>query len=364
MTESTLNQYRPTLVTPPGATISDLLEEKGIRQNELATRMGVTPKFINELVAGKAPVTPPTALALERALGTPANFWLAREAQYQEARARELQIVDLLENVSWLSEIPHRDMAKFGWIPNCASKVEIVSECLNFFGVASPTAWREQYVERTATTAYRMSTKVAASEGAVAAWLRAGEREGLKIDCAPYDRDAFLEAVQWARTQTTLTDPGKFVPALVARFASCGVAVAVIRAPTKCPISGAVRWLTPTKALIQLSFKYLRNDNFWFTFFHECGHIALHSKKLLFLESSEMDGGDENEADKFAADRLISPADWASFSPFLISDAAIREFANRVGVAPGIVLGRLQNEKRVPWSRLNHLKVTYKWVEE
>jgi len=363
MTESTLNQYRPTSVTPPGVAISDLLEEQGIRQNELATRMGVTPKFINELVAGKAPVTPPTAIALERALGTPAHFWLAREAQYQEARARDSESAELRNCIPWLSKIPHRDMVKYGWIRTCSSKVEIVSECLNFFGVASPTAWHEQYVERTAATAYRMSTKVAASEGAVAAWLRAGEREGLKIECATYNKDAFMEAVQWARTLTTVTSPADFLPQLLDRFAKCGVAVVVVRAPTKCPISGAVHWLTPTKALIQLSFKYLRNDNFWFTFFHECGHIGLHSKKLLFLESSEMDGADEKEADRFAADQLISPGEWASFSPLTYPEAAIREFAMKVGIAPGIVLGRLQNEGRVPWSRLNHLKVTYTWSE-
>jgi HTH-type transcriptional regulator / antitoxin HigA len=363
MTERTLNQYRPTLVTPPGVTISDLLEEQGIRQNELATRMGVTPKFINELVAGKAPVTPPTALALERALGTPAHFWLAREAQYQEARARESEAACLHDSIPWLAEIPYLDMVKFGWVRACSSKVEAVSECLNFFGVASTAAWREQYVDRTAATAYRMSTKVAASEGSVAAWLRAGEREGLKIECAPYDRDLFLETVIWARSLTTVTEPSEFLPQLLRRFAACGVAVAIVRAPRKCPISGAVHWLTPAKALIQLSFKYLRNDNFWFTFFHECGHIALHSKKLLFLEGERVDDGDEGEANTFAADKLIAPSDWSTFSPFLISDAAIREFANKVGIAPGIVLGRLQNEKRVPWSRLNQLEVTYKWVD-
>jgi addiction module HigA family antidote len=90
MSENTnQNQYRPRTVTPPGETIGELLEERSVRQTELATRMGVTPKFVNELIAGKASITPNTALALERALNLPAEFWLAREAKYQEALARE-----------------------------------------------------------------------------------------------------------------------------------------------------------------------------------------------------------------------------------------------------------------------------------
>lgn len=320
MTESVRNQYRPRVVSPPGTSIADLLEAQGIRQNELATRMGVTPKFVNELVAGKAALTPSTALGLERALGTPANFWLAREAQYQEARARVEETSALESILPWLAELPYREMIRFGWIPKLTDKVQILRECLSFFGVASADAWRQQYIDRTALAAYRMSTKATANAGAVAAWLRAGEREGAKIDCEPYDRESFLEAVQWARTLTVVAEPAEFMPKLMARFATCGVAVVVVRAPKKCPISGAVRWLSPTKALVQLSFKYLRNDGFWFSFFHECGHIALHGKKMLYLESDLMEGKDEQEADRFAADKLIPPADWHSFSPLVISD--------------------------------------------
>src|SRR3981081_1788643 len=88
MTETQTNQYRPATVTPPGITLADLIEERGIKQAELAIRMGVTPKFINELVAGKVSITPTTALAMERALDVPAEFWLARDARFQEAKAR------------------------------------------------------------------------------------------------------------------------------------------------------------------------------------------------------------------------------------------------------------------------------------
>jgi len=361
---SSRQQYRPTTVTPPGDTIGELLQERELRQAELAIRMGVTPKFINELVAGKATITPTTALALEKALGVPADFWLAREARYQEALAREAAFKGLSANVSWLDELPIKDMLKFKWIKPQADKPSLVEACLRFFGVASVEAWRQQYIEQTNTSAaYRTSDKFRQNPGAVSAWLRMGELSASQIECAPFDREKFLAVLVAARALTIESDPAKFLPKLSGLLASCGIALVIARAPTGCPLFGAVRWLSPQKALIQLSVRYLRSDSFWFTFFHECGHIALHGKKILFLEGKGMSGEEEDEADQFAADRLIPPVHWSGFQPMSITEPVIREFAKRIGIDPGIVLGRLQNDGRVPWERFSFLKTRYKWDE-
>jgi HTH-type transcriptional regulator/antitoxin HigA len=366
MTElSSRHQYRPTTVSPPGDTIAELLEERGVRQAELAVRMGMTPKFVNEVVAGKASITPTTALALEKALDVPADFWLAREARYREALARAEAHQHLSTNVSWLDELPIKDMIKLKWIKNEPNKISLVESCLRFFGVASVEAWRQQYVEQTnASAAYRASEKFRTNPGAVAAWLRRGELLAAQIECTPFDREKFLSSLAEARTLTLESDPAKFLPKLRDLLAGCGVALVIERTPAGCPLHGAVKWLSPQKALIQLSVRYLRSDSFWFTFFHECGHIVLHGKKILFLEGKGMSGGEEDEANRFAADRLIPPTEWASFEPTLITEHAIREFAKSIGIDPGIVLGRLQNDDRVPWSRFNHLKVRYKWKED
>jgi HTH-type transcriptional regulator/antitoxin HigA len=366
MTEhSSRQQYHPAVVTPPGDTIGELLEEREIRQAELATRMGVTPKFVNELVAGKATISPTTALALERALDVPADFWLVREARYQEARARAEAYRDLTASVSWLDDLPIRDMIKFKWIKNRPDKPSMVEACLHFFGVASVDAWRQQYIKQANTSAaYRASDKFRQNPGAVAAWLRMGEVCSAQIECAPFDREIFLAAMAEARKLTLESDPAVFIPQLRDLLASCGIALVILRAPKGCPLFGAVRWLSPQKACIQLSVRYLRSDSFWFTFFHECGHIALHGKKILFLEGKGMSGTEEDEANRFAADRLIQPGAWASFQPASITEQSIREFARTIGVDPGIVLGRLQKDLRVPWSRFNNLKARYEWKED
>lgn len=363
MTDAIQNQYRPAAVSAPGITLSDLLEERGIRQAELATRMDVSPKFVNELVGGKVSITPTTALALELALDVPADFWLTRDALYQESLARATAQAELESHVSWLDELPLRDMLTHEWIEQKKNKVEYVHECLRFFGVSSVDAWREHYLEQTlGSAAYRKSEKLQADRGAVATWLRRGEDLGARAQCAPFDRNKFLGAVEGARKLTLETDPKRFVPNLVELFAACGTAILFVPAPRRCPVNGIARWLTPEKALIQLSVRNGTNDIMWFSFFHECGHIALHGKKMLFLETKGMDSAEEDEANRFAADKLIPPALWAQFRPLAYSEEAIRTFAKQIGIAPGIVLGRLQNEKLVPWTtRLNHLKERYTW---
>ena len=105
----------------------------------------------------------------------------------------------------------------------------------------------------------------------------------------------------------------------------------------------------------------MRNDSLWFTFFHECGHLYLHGKKMMFLEDGQISNAEENEANRFAADKLISPNAWGQFLGLPHTEDSIRTFAAAIGIHPGVVLGRLQKEKLVPWNRMVALKVHYKW---
>lgn len=83
------NQYTPDFVSPPGETLKEILEERGISQAELAERLGHTPKMINEIIKGKAPILEETALRLENVLDVPARFWNNRERNYGEYLAKQ-----------------------------------------------------------------------------------------------------------------------------------------------------------------------------------------------------------------------------------------------------------------------------------
>ena len=352
--------FTPDWISPPGETIADLLDEKSWSQAELSARTGFTRKHISELVSGKAVLTPETALKLESVVGGSARFWLTREAQYQEALARRVADDALLQQADWLKELPWADMVRLGWVPKVSGKKAKVREALLFFSVASVDAWRVKYEKPLA--AFRASTTVAKKLGATAAWLRQGEREAAQITCSAYTADGLKRALYALRGLTTETDPDVFVPRLVKACAAQGVSVVFVPAPSGCPASGAVRWIAKNKALMQMSLRYRTNDHLWFTIFHEAAHLLLHGKRLMFLEGIDgLDSDPEEEANKYAGDMLIPPVEARHLWNIAPSHEAVRSFAVSQGIAPGIVVGRMQKEGLIPWSHLNGLKISYQW---
>lgn len=363
-----MSDQRPTgpaeWISPPGETISDLLEEKGWTQAELGMRLGYTSKHVSLLINGKASITEDTALRLERVLGGDMGFWLSREAQFRENLARAGEAQNLEKDEGWLKELPLNDMFRFGWIKRESSRGQQVAECLRYFGVASVETWRASYADPTALgVAYRASDKFSKISGHIATWLRQGEIVASTIPCKTYSAPGFKALLQDLRSLTLQEDPEEFVPCLVQKCAEVGVAVAFVPAPKGCPVSGVTRWLSPDKALLMLSLRYKTNDSLWFTFFHEAGHIILHSKKLMFLELAKdgMSSTEEREADAFAQDTLIPPGSFSELLGVAQVESEINRFAKKIGIAPGIVVGRLQKEKLLPWSRMRHLKVSYVW---
>ncbi|MBD2774380.1 HigA family addiction module antitoxin [Iningainema tapete] len=367
MSNTIQNQYKPDYVSPPGETLQEVLEERGMSQAELAERMGRPKKTINEIINAKAAITPETALQLERVLSIPASFWNNRERRYQEAKVRAEEQERLQKQLAWLKQIPVQAMVKFGWIQRCQDKVEQLRFVLNFFAVASVEQWEEVW---SSTHVYFRKSQVFQSDfGHVIAWLRRGEIEAAEIKCAIYDANKFREALQQIRT-LTVKPPEIFQPEVVRLCAEAGVAVVFVPQLPKTRTCGATRWLNPNKALIQLSLRYKTDDHLWFAFFHEAGHILLHGKRDVFLEDKGVPGVEKDDkekgADKFAADILIPPTELKRFlvSGQQQSKAGILQFATEIGIAPGILVGRLQHDGVLPSSHWNDLKQRLEWAFE
>jgi HTH-type transcriptional regulator / antitoxin HigA len=361
MTNSRQNQYVPDYIVTPGEVIEEYLDSYGMSQAELAARTGLTKKTINEIIKGKAPVTSDTSLKLERALGRPAHFWSNLERQFQEDRIRLAEKERLEAYLGWLKKVPVASMVKLGWLSKHKEKLAQLEEVLRFFAVASPdqweTVWREHQV------AYRQTQRFETCAEAVSAWLRQGDIQAQKIQCAPFDRKKFFIGLESIRALTR-EEPQVFLPRLADLCASAGVAVVFVRELPKTGVSGATRWLGD-KAVIQLSLRYKSNDQLWFTFFHEAGHILKHGRKEIFIESNDFCGEKEEEANAFARDVLIPRDELRRFlQRWNRSNEGIETFANRIGIAPGIVVGRLQHEKILANSHGNKLKIYYRWASE
>ena len=82
MTTKTQRVYSD-LPIPPGETLAEELEVRGMTQGELAAHLGCPVQVVNEIINGKKAITPDTAIGLAKALGIEAQFWINLETDYQ-----------------------------------------------------------------------------------------------------------------------------------------------------------------------------------------------------------------------------------------------------------------------------------------
>jgi addiction module HigA family antidote len=363
MANETKNRFQPDYASHPGETMLETIEALGMKQTELARRMGRNKVEISRIIAGKASVTPETALQLERALGVPASFWTALQCRFDEVATGERERQRLTTELGWLKHLPYRKMVQLGWLEDAANPVERLRRVLDFFGVASTKQWVNLW--KTARVQFRMSPSFRPDLFALAAWLRQGERQAAAIECDPYDESRFSAALKHVR-QLTRESPEGFQPGLARTCARAGVAVVFVPELPGIRASGATRWLSPAKALLQFCLRYKTDDHLWFTFFHEAGHILRHGKRDTFIESAPWKDEKEGDADRFASDFLVPPVQYRRFTvsnaPYFRKEAITR-FARQIGVAPGIVVGRLQHDRLLPFSHCNDLKVRLDWAE-
>lgn len=365
MATETVERPWSDLAIPPGEFLEEEMAALGMTQQDLANRTGRPVQVINEILRGKKAITQDTAIELERVLGVPAHLWVNLEAEYQLTKARVREQEELSRQEEWLGEFPWRDMEKFGWIPKGATKTDRLRNVLRFFGVASFAAYQKTAFTKTAAMGHRITpgARSKISDGALNAWLRKGEVDGHEVDAEPYDQSRFLGAIQTIRRMADRPAP-TVLQDMRKECAAAGVALVLTRALPKSGASGCARWLTPQKALVQLSVRGLSDDRLWFDFFHECGHVVKHRVRQVFVEGLNGDDEQEEEANQFACDLLIPPPRWEGFVARRdFSSVTVSEFAAQANVTPGVVVGRLQHDGLVPFSALNGLKVRLQWTE-
>jgi addiction module HigA family antidote len=358
--------YSPDHATPPGDLIQEYLEHLGISARELARRCGRSGKLMAEIAAGKAPIEPETALQLERVLDVPASIWTNMEAAFQLQQAREAENGALEACYQWASSFPLKDLAQRKLLARPAARSAQVRELLRFFGVGSVKACEER-IEELLQVDFRTTETFPADKLSLAAWLRIGERRAAETRTADYDRDTFVRALGEAR-ELTLVPIDEALPRLEEKCAAAGVVFALEKPLPKTRASGVSRWLSPRKALIQQSLRHKSDDHFWFTFFHECAHLLLHSRKEIFIDMEKGPGTagpkQEAEANAWAADFLVPSQAMREFVwTFTGAEDEVRRFAAEQRVAPGIVVGQLQHSRVIGYAALNTLKVYYTWAE-
>lgn len=326
-------EYNDKVAFHPGYYLKEIVDESGLTQEDFAKRLGTTPKNLSILLKGDQSLSIDMASKLSRMLGTSIAYWLNLQQAYDEKLAeiqseeelkREREIFRLIDYKYF------RDNFKFPDLPRQVDKqIKLVREYLS---VSSLTVLEEDNL----TVNFKKYSRHLSRSNTINAnvMVQLAVNQTLKKKTPKYNKKKFEKAVTFALTQTR--NHAGFFPALQKVFEEAGVVLVALPNLKNSGVNGASKKVDGRVMLLVNDRRHYA-DTFWFTLFHEIGHILNGDLGVSFKDETE------DEADLFAQRTLIPEDKYKSFVQQSDSydEAAIRRFADSIDRDPGIVLGRL-----------------------
>lgn len=342
---------RSFIATPPGATIKEQLLDRGFSQKEFALRMGMSEKHMSKLINGEVQLTPDVAVRLEMVLGVPAKFWNKLEATYREKLIKANAENKMDADKELVKKLPYREMSKNGWVSETRDATEKVIYLRKYFEVVNLEIIEDMQLSKIAC---RRLAETEKGNLALLAWAQKAKLEARTIKTSLIDLKTLKKRLAEIRSMTSM-NPADFCPRLIEMLASCGIALVFLPHIGGSFLHGAT-FYDGDKIVVGLTVRGKDADKFWFSLFHELGHILLGH----INQSNGTTIEDENAADNFAKETLIPTAEFNAFTSLNdFSKASIYSFAQEQNILCGIVVGRLQKEGFINYNRCNDLKTKY-----
>lgn len=335
-----------------------VLTEKNLSQTDLASITGLSRQFINNVISGRNGVTPETAIALAAALGGEAAEWLRVDSEYRLATVDHAPAVVIQKRAALMQLAPIKEMQKRGWIGQTDNFENLETELSRFFGTDDLEG------DLSAAVAYRRNTEQPSDAKSVRAWYYRARQMAKILEVAPFNEGKMEVLIKDLRKVAAYAKQTYRVPQILAKY---GIRFIVIEQLPFTKMDGAAFWLDEKSPVIALSIRYDRIDSFWFTLMHEVMHIKHKDGVSIddgLLEAENLAGGAssvvEERANTEAAAALIDPSELESFikrvAP-LYSEQRIIQFAHRLQIHPGIIVGQLQRRDKLSFSTLRQLLV-------
>jgi len=355
------HELTPARLVHPGWIIKRELEERGWTQKDLAEIMGRPESKISSIVRGTKRITPETAIALGEVFGTSAEVWINLESSYRLRQAQRAENESIVARRSRLYELlPMGEIVRRGWIASGKGIEELEQTVRQFLGV------REVDEIPNLAASYRGSRGKTPSGPALAAWLIRARQLADSQGVSSFSRERFERGC--VSDLLSLSDGIGGVSRVPSVLAEYGIRTVFLRHLPKTYLDGSAFYLR-RKPVVALTLRYDRIDSFWFTIMHELAHIY-RAHEGIFLDDLDAEHADEQEQDanRTAAEWLIPSQLFRRFVGAVghrYSRVAIERFAREVGRHPGIVLGRLHREDKVPYRNLRGwLERVSPWLDE
>lgn len=331
-------EYNDTVAFHPGYYIKEIVEESGLTQEDFAKRLDTTPKNLSLLIRGEQSLSIDIALKLSRMLGTSVNYWLNLQNAYDSLIAEFKSQEELLKERKVFEAFDYKYFRENYGLPDLPRKKdEQIKALREFLKVATLTV----LTKRDMAVNFRSSTVILEEASTVKAntMVQIATNKALEVNAPKFNKKKFEEAVQYALTLTK--NHSEFYPLIRKAFQEAGVIFVILPNISGSKINGATKKIGDN-IMLMVNDRRLNSDSFWFTLFHEIGHIINGDYGISFEKES---GEQELAADLFAEDSLIPREKYHDFVEsrrFELKD--ITSFAASIDRDPGIVLGRLQND--------------------
>jgi HTH-type transcriptional regulator / antitoxin HigA len=344
-----LEDFAPEWDAPsPGALIQRELDATGRTQADLADRMSISKKHLNQVIKG-ASLSPEIALALERALGISAKLLLKLEAEWRATRLAEESRAGLAKHVGWLRKFRAEELRRREIVSARDDEVTQVEKLLRFFGVSDPAAYDRTWAKLEAS--FKRSGAYRIDEHATALWIQLAVRlaNSIAMTAPAYD-GVRLRRVAKRLPALTTQDPTEAFVEFQRELLTAGVILVYVEEVPDTRVSGVSLWLPTDRPMIAVTGRYKFADSLWFAVAHEIAHVLHHLKRTTFLEitADELEerlhhgnGADihEAQANSFASDLLLAGLSEDELLEATTKDE-LRSLAESAGVSPGILAGQ------------------------
>ncbi len=327
-------EYRDKMVFHPGYYIKEIVEESGLTQEDFAKRLGTTPKNLSILIRGEQRLSIDLAMKLSRMLRTSVSFWLNLQCNYDEVQAEILSESELCREREIFQTIDYVYFTDNFALPETEAKDEQIKNVREFLQISSLSVLQQKNMA--ANSVARLQAYAAKTDALRAnIMLQIAVNQTVKTETPPYNKKKFLQAVDFALTQTE--NENGFYPEIVHTFGDAGVVFVITPYFSNAGIDGAVK-IVNGRIMLMMNDQINASDTFWLALFREIGYILTGKYGLVFQDNTL-----EDDATAFAQEKLIPQVQYESFlgENDMPDENAICEFAKKIGRTPGIVLGRL-----------------------
>ncbi len=325
----------------PGYYIKEIVDESGLTQEDFAKRLATTPKNLSLLIRAEQSLSIDIAMKLARMIGTSVNYWLNIQNAYDTFVAELKSQEELEEERKVFQHLNYSYFRKnYGLLDLAREKDTQIKVVREFLKVSTLTVFKN----RDMAVSFRRNTKELTEANTVKAniMVQIATNKALTIKAPKYNRIKFKDKVQYALTLTN--DHSDFWPMIYEAFKEAGVIFVILPNLAGSKVNGATKKVGD-HILLMLNDNQLYADIFWYTLLHEIGHIMSGDYGISF----DKDASDrEISASIYAEDSLVPRAEYDKFVLQKCFDLkSIKKFAHSIDRDPGIVLGRLQNDRLV-----------------